>query len=83
MRLDQLAPRVAGGAAAGLAATAALHQIHSATQERLPEAAAPIRQDPGEFMVEQAESVVPEATREQVPEPVEKAAAMSLHLGYG
>jgi hypothetical protein len=43
----------------------------------------PIREDPGEFMVEQAEELLPEETREQVPTVVETVAAKSLALGYG
>jgi hypothetical protein len=42
-----------------------------------------IREDPDEFMVEQAEELQPEETREQVPGAVEAVAAKSLALGYG
>ena len=43
----------------------------------------PMREDPGEFMVEQAEELLLEEAREQVPVTLETVAAKSLALGYG
>lgn len=44
----------------------------------------PEREDPGEFMVEAAEEKTLSAKeRRQVPKLAEKAAANSLHFGYG
>jgi hypothetical protein len=43
----------------------------------------PIDQDPGEFMVANAEKHLPEKVREKFPERLEKAAAKSLAFGYG
>lgn len=83
MQTEQLIARAASGAAAGLAATAVLHRVQGVFEQRVPAAAAPIRRDPGEFMVEQAESALPESARERIPEPVEKVAVKALHLGYG
>jgi hypothetical protein len=53
------------------------------SQRWLPQATAPMRQEPGEFMVEQAEEALPPETREQVPATMEKATAKSLGMGYG
>jgi hypothetical protein len=75
--------RVALGAAAGLAATFALQGIRTKTMELLPETTPPIREEPGKFMVEQAEELLAEETRAQIPSAVETTAATSLALGYG
>jgi hypothetical protein len=42
-----------------------------------------MRQDPGEFMVEQAKSALPREKRERVPESVEATASSLLRVGYG
>jgi hypothetical protein len=43
----------------------------------------PLRQDPGEFMVERAEARLSEAVRERIPGAVEAGAARALAVGYG
>jgi hypothetical protein len=83
MKDSNVFERVAIGAAAGMAGTVALQAIRTASQKALPEASPPIRQDPGEFMVEKAKGLLPEPTREQIPEPAEKAAGQALGMGYG
>ncbi len=75
--------QVALGAAAGFAATFLLQGVRTAEQKLLPETMPPIREDPGEFMVEQTEELLPQETREQVPATAETVAAKSLALGYG
>ena len=75
--------RVAIGAVAGLAATLVLQQVRTGTQHLLPETTPPMREEPGKFMVEQAQDVLPEETRAQIPESVETATAASLAFGYG
>lgn len=75
--------RVALGAVGGLAGTFALQALMTATGKAAPQTTPPIRQDPGEFMVERAESLLPESTREHIPEAVETAAAGALAVGYG
>jgi hypothetical protein len=54
----------------------------SASQKWAPQSLPPIKQDPGEFMVEKAEQHLPETVREKIPERLEKAAAQSLAFGY-
>jgi hypothetical protein len=70
------------GAAGGLAGTLAIQALMAATKKWLPEAAPPLRQNPGEFMVDRAERALPAVAR-RVPEAVETAAAQGLGLGYG
>jgi len=78
-----LIERIALGAAAGLAGTFVLQPIRTQTAKALPETVPPMREEPGAYMVEQAEELLPRETRDQIPEGAEKAAAMSLAMGYG
>ena len=55
----------------------------SASQRWLPETMPPIKQEPGAFMVEQAEESLPGQAGESVPAAAETAAAQSLAVGYG
>jgi hypothetical protein len=75
--------RLAFGAAAGFAGTLAIQAFMTANQKWFPSAAPPIRQDPGEFMVESVEAALPVAVRERIPEAMESSAAKLLALGYG
>ena len=61
------------GAAAGAAATFVMQGMLEQGQKHIPEGTPPIKQDPGEFMLEN----VP------LPEKLKPLAAKSLHLGYG
>ena len=83
MNSNSAAVRAGTGAVAGLAATMVLHPLRKATEEKLPQLRPPMREDPGKFMVEQAKRALPENARAKVPQPLEKAAIKSLHLGYG
>jgi hypothetical protein len=71
------------GAAAGLAGTVVLALFRAASQRWAPRTLPPIREDPGEFIVNRAERLLPQRARRQIPRPVEKAAAQGLALGYG
>lgn len=77
------AERVIVGAAAGLAGTMVMYPIRLLSQSQLPGTVPPMQQEPGEYMVEQAESLLPEGAREKIPDMVETAAAQSLAMGYG
>jgi hypothetical protein len=83
MSHNNFVERVALGVAAGVAATFLLQGIRTTEQKLLPETMPPIREDPGEFMVEQAEELLSEETREQLPTVIETVTAKSLALGYG
>ena len=75
--------RLALGAAGGFAGTIALTALLGATMKWAPRAAPPLRQDPGEFMVEKAEEALPANVRAAVPPRVEAVAASLLAIGYG
>jgi hypothetical protein len=71
------------GAAGGLAGTVVIQALMGASGKVRPSSLPPLRQDPGEFMVEQAEGALSTATRESIPDWAETAAARGLGLGYG
>ena len=73
-KLRPLQQRLVLGAVAGFGATMALQQLMKVTAKAIPGSKPPMKQDPGEFMVERATEHVP------VPEKLEGAAAKSLHL---
>jgi hypothetical protein len=75
--------RIVKGAAGGFAGTLALQSLLSASQKWLPSTAPPLRQHPGEFMVEKAKQALPERARESIPKAVETATAQALGVGYG
>jgi len=75
--------RAAMGAAGGLAGTVAIQGLMGASQRWLPEALPPVREEPGQFMVEQAERALPPSIRRRVPDTAEQVAAKALGLGYG
>jgi hypothetical protein len=75
--------QIALGAAGGLAGTFALQASMTAAQKWLPQATPPLRQDPGQFMVEKAEDALPEAVHQRIPRAVETGAARTLAMGYG
>jgi hypothetical protein len=71
------------GAVSGAAATFVLQALMKETAKRFPDSKPPMKGDPGEFMVDKAESLLPESARDRIPEKAEAVAAKSLHLGYG
>jgi len=83
MNGETTAERAGLGAAAGLAGTVLIQGLLAASQKWAPQSLPPIKQDPGEFMVEKAQRHLPERVREKIPEPLGKAAAKSLAFGYG
>src|SRR5437870_2680301 len=83
MNEETMVERLLKGVAAGFIGTTALMAARMASQKWLPQAAPPLRQDPGLFMVKQVESTLPAETAEQIPDVVESAAGQTLALGYG
>lgn len=71
------------GALAGLAGTMVMQVARTASQKALPQAEAPIRGDPGKFMVEKTKQALPERARQKIPQQLESAAVKSLAIGYG
>jgi hypothetical protein len=88
--------RLLAGGIAGVACSLVMKAMQEAGMRLLPRQMPPLRQDPGEFMVEKAEDALVEAgdkltqageelaeAVELVPETVEKVAAQALGIGYG
>ena len=75
--------RLAIGAAGGVAGTLVIHAFRTASQQWLPSTVPPIRQDPGEMMVETGKEALPEPVRQHIPQVVETGAARMLAVGYG
>lgn len=75
--------RVLRGIAAGFVGTLALQVMRTASAKALPASMPPIRQDPGEFMVQKAEAMLPEAAQARMPSLVQAAAAKGVAAGYG
>lgn len=65
--------KLALGAAAGTVATFVMQGMLEQGQKHIPDSKPPIKQDPGEFMVDKL----------PLPEKIKPLAAKSLHLGYG
>src|ERR1700677_1331396 len=80
---SDLLTKTALAAAGGRAGTMAIQGLMKADQQFAPESMPPIREDPGEFMVDWAEEELPPSVRQRVPEVAEKAAARALATGYG
>ena len=83
MNNETAAQRVGLGAAAGLVGTFLIQGLLAASEKWAPETLPPIKQNPGNFMVEKVEGRLPDKLRKNIPEPLEKAAAGSLAFGYG
>lgn len=83
MNNGTMAQRAGAGAAAGLAGTVLVRGLLAASHKWAPQTLPPIKQDPGEFMVEKAHEHLPEKVRKKIPEELDKAAAQSLAFGYG
>jgi hypothetical protein len=75
--------RLALGAAAGFAGTLVLQALRAVNQGVAPATLPPIRQDPGAYMVEKAEELLPGPTRRAIPGWAESAAGQGLAVGYG
>jgi hypothetical protein len=75
--------RIVLGAAGGFVGTLAIQALLTASQKWLPNTVSPIRQDPGEFMVETGKEALPTPVRQRIPQMVERGAARALAIGYG
>lgn len=83
MRNDTLPAKLCLGALAGLAGSIFIKGGMAAAQKWMPQTLPPLKADPGEYMVEKVEKVLPESAREKIPDKVETAAAQVFALGYG
>lgn len=82
-RVEDTGRDVLVGAAGGLIGTAALWAIDGAISKWLPQAQAPMRVDPGPYMVHQGHRLLPARTWGVIPDKAEKAGAAGLSFGYG
>jgi hypothetical protein len=71
------------GATAGLAGTIVIQLLRTGTQIIAPQTESPMKEHPGKFMIEQAERLLPAATRQRVPETLEDTLGQVLGLAYG
>lgn len=71
------------GALAGLAGTMVIQVVRTASHKTAPKAEAPIRGDPGKYMIEKTKQALPERVRQKIPLQMERAAVKSLPIGYG
>ena len=69
MASDGLLSRLALGAAAGLAGTVVLHSLRTASGKWAPSTLAPVRRDPGDYMVDRLEQQ-PVGVEEGPPRPL-------------
>lgn len=74
---------VVEGAAAGLIGMIVLQGLRTSSARALPGTMPPIETEPGEFMVRNAEALLPTGVRSRVPTLVEAVAGRSLAAGYG
>ncbi|HJV34539.1 hypothetical protein [Geomonas sp.] len=80
--------RAVSGTLAGLAGTVLIQGVQAAGMKYLPQHMPPIRQHPGEFIVEKTEDALKKSEKGaravgKIPEAVEKAVAQALGVGYG
>lgn len=89
MRRRELWRRLLSGSIAGVATSVAMKAMQEAGMKLMPKQMPPLRQDPGEFMVEKAEDAIQGAGEglsnavEHIPTSLEKATAQALGVGYG
>jgi hypothetical protein len=82
-RTSDLPVRLSLGAVAGLGGTIVLQALRTAGEKWLPKTTPPIRQEPGEFMVEEAEGVLSDRVHREIPKWAESTTALGLAVGYG
>ena len=83
MHIDGFADRLAKGAAAGAAGAATMQQLRRLSEAYFPETVPPTLRPPGAAVVDRAESVLPDAVRQRIPERAEHAADSSVGITYG
>jgi|ERR1044071_6656 hypothetical protein len=79
---NQLGKHAMLGAVAGATGTSLLRGIMAGSSRLAPETLPPMKQEPGEYMVEQVEKTLPKHVRTKIPEQAEVAAATSIAFGY-
>jgi uncharacterized membrane protein YagU involved in acid resistance len=83
MKRNAMGKNLAAGAAAGAVGTVIIQGLMAGAKKYAPQTLPPMKDDPGHFMVQQAERILPETTRQKVPEKFETFIASALHFEYG
>ena len=84
MKNENTLLRVALGAIGGMIGTVAIFSALAANKKLASETEAPLKEDPGEFMVETAENqTLTKKEQREVPKIAETVAANALHFSYG
>jgi hypothetical protein len=83
MTRQEIIRKAGSGAVAGLAGTLLIQGLQSAGQKVVPKAMPPLREHPGEFVVQRVEEFLPDEAMARIPEKTEKTAAQLLGIGYG
>jgi uncharacterized membrane protein YagU involved in acid resistance len=81
MRSDTLTSALLAGGFAGLAGTTAMMAFRTFDEKYAPKTLPKAKEDPGKFVVEQMERAT--HSNGKLPKSLEKAGAMSMHIGYG
>ncbi len=83
MSNEKIWVRLGLAAGAGLLGTIALQAVRTGNQKLISESGAPIKGDPGSFMLSKAKAALPVPIRARVPQNAEKVLTKMLPLGYG
>lgn len=83
MTNDDLCKRLALGALAGLAGTFVMQALRTGGKKIAPGTEPPMRDDPGNAIVQKTKNALPQRIQERIPKKVETSAAASLAIGYG
>src|SRR5258708_37881263 len=80
---EDVAKNALVGAAGGLIGTAALWLVNGAMEKSVPGTVAPMRVEPGPYLVHQGHQMLPAKVWPHIPDKAEKVGAMGLSFCYG
>ncbi|UFS72123.1 hypothetical protein LPW11_08010 [Geomonas sp. RF6] len=83
MRRNRMGKRLCCAAVAGVAASFLIQMMQTAGQKLAPSQMPPIRQHPGEYMVEKAQALLPEKAAGKLSAGAKERVSQLLGLGYG
>jgi hypothetical protein len=81
MRKKEVKDKLLLGIVAGLAGTIVIQGLQAIGQKAVPEEMPPMKQHPGEFMVEKAEGLLPPSMRRKIPRKLEVTAQEEVPKG--
>ncbi len=83
MLKEEVLQQIGMGAAAGLIGTAAMQAVRTANEKMAPQTITPMRRDPGKYMADRAQEVLPDSAAGRVGEQGKGIASLLLSFGYG